>query len=60
MPHIRMILSLAITIPAWAVLGALARLDAVGPGGVFEKQRCQEPLLRGGDRLFLVGRWDAA
>jgi len=34
MPKLRMILSLAIMIPAWALLGAYARLDAVGPGGV--------------------------
>ena len=29
-----MILALALMIPAWALLGAFARLDAVGPGGV--------------------------
>jgi hypothetical protein len=31
---VRLIVSLAIMIPAWAVLGGLARLDAPGPGGV--------------------------
>jgi hypothetical protein len=34
MPTFRMLLSLAVMIPAWAALGAFARLDAVGPGGV--------------------------
>ena len=34
MPHLRMILSLAIMIPTWAFLGAFARMDVVGPGGV--------------------------
>lgn len=34
MPQLRLILSLAIMIPTWAVLGAFARLDVVGPGGV--------------------------
>jgi hypothetical protein len=34
MSRLRIILSLAIMIPAWALLGAFARLDVVGPGGV--------------------------
>jgi hypothetical protein len=29
-----MLLSLAAMIPAWAFLGAFARMDVVGPGGV--------------------------
>jgi hypothetical protein len=34
MPHLRMILWLAVMVPAWGFLGAFARLDVVGPGGV--------------------------
>jgi hypothetical protein len=30
----RLVLSMAVMVPAWAVLGGFARLDSPGPGGV--------------------------
>lgn len=34
MKTLRLVLSLAIMVPAWALLGGFARLDSPGPGGV--------------------------